>query len=199
MRKPILALVVVSLAALAAGFFWWQQHASNTPALSAAPEGGDFTLMSANGPVSLHDFKGKVVLLYFGYTYCPDICPTTLGNLSLAWRKLTPEQRKKVQILLVSVDPKRDTPERLKQYVDFFEANIIGLTGDPNTLAEIAKRYGVVYKFTPLKNSRVDYLVDHSAFTYVIDPNGKLVMQLPHGVSADKIIRTILPLLPASK
>ncbi len=195
MRKPTLALIILGLAALSAVFFWWQKTQTPQSSLSAPPKGGDFTLTSAAGPVSLHDFKGKVVLLYFGYTYCPDICPTSLGNLSLAWRKLAPKQRDKVQILFVSVDPRRDTPQRLKQYVDFFEANIIGLTGDKHTLDEITRRYGVVYKFTPVKNSRMDYLVDHSAFIYVIDPSGKLVTQLAHGVSPDSIVQTLTPLL----
>jgi len=151
--------------------------------LSGPPPGGDFTLTSVHGPVSLHDFRGKWVLLYFGYTYCPDICPTNLGNLSVAWRQLPPEQQKQVQILFVSVDPKRDTPERLQQYVDYFGANIIGLTGSKTVIDEITQRYGVVYRMVPVKDSAMGYLVDHSAFTYLIDPQGRLITQLPHGTT----------------
>ncbi len=184
MRKSVWAILVVLLAAVAAGFFAWQhRQKAGHAVLSGPPPGGDFTLQSANGPVSLHDFKGKIVLLYFGYTFCPDICPTNLGNLSVAWRNLPPEIRDKTQIIFVSIDPERDTPDRLKAYTDFFNAHIIGLTGDPKTLEAIAHRYGAVYKKVPVKEAAIGYLVDHSAFTYLIDPDGKLVTQLPHGTS----------------
>lgn len=183
MRKPVLALFIALLAAVAAAVVWWQRDAERVPALSGPPPGGDFTLTSAHGPVSLHDFRGKWVLLYFGYTYCPDICPTNLGNLAVAWRQLPPEAQKQVQILFVSVDPKRDTPERLQQYVDYFGANIIGLTGPKAVIDEITQRYGVVYRMVPVKDSAMEYLVDHSAFTYLIDPQGRLITQLPHGTT----------------
>jgi len=144
--------------------------------------------------VSLHDFRGRIVLLYFGYTFCPDICPTNLGNLSVAWRNLPPEVRDKTQIIFVSVDPQRDTPERLKAYVDFFNARMIGLTGAPDTLKAITRRYGAVYKMVPVKESHIGYLVDHSAFTYLIDPEGRLVGQLPHGTSPQAFRRAIIDL-----
>ncbi len=195
MRKPLWALMSLVLAATAAGYFAWQHNAPNGHAvLSGPPPGGDFTLQSAHGPVSLHDFKGKIVLLYFGYTFCPDICPTNLGNLSVAWRNLPAEVRDKVQILFVSVDPQRDTPKRLQAYSDFFNANIIGLTGDPDTLRTITRRYGAVYKKVPVKESSIGYLVDHSAFTYLIDPEGKLVIQLPHGTSPRAFQQAIMDL-----
>ncbi|WP_294947579.1 SCO family protein [Sulfurivirga sp.] len=198
MRKPVLALIIVLAAAVAAGLFAWQKlHTDST--LTARPTGGDFTLQSSKGPVSLHDFRGKVVLLYFGYTYCPDICPTSLGNLSAAWRMLPPDLRDQVQILFVSVDPKRDTPERLQQYADFFNARIIGLTADKATIDDVVRRYGAVYKIVPVKESRVGYLVDHSAFAYVIDRNGRLVTQIPHGTPPKEIVRTLIPLLTPNK
>ena len=155
------------------------------------PVGGDFTLTSVNGKQSLSDFKDKLVLIYFGYTYCPDICPTNLGNLSVAYRQFTPEEREQLQILFVSVDPERDTPERLKQYADYFEANIIGMTGTPENIAEISRRYGVVYAKVDDPNNGTNYAVDHSAFTYVIDQQGVWQTQLQHATTPDVFVQTV--------
>lgn len=153
------------------------------------PIGGDFTLTSPNGEVSLSDFKGKLALIYFGYTFCPDICPTNLGNLSMAYHQLSGEQKAKLQILFISVDTERDTPERLQQYVNYFDANMIGLTGSPETLLEISRRYGVVY--AKVNDGKENYAVDHSAFTYVIDQQGVLREQLPHATAPNQFIDTI--------
>ncbi|MCW8983370.1 MAG: SCO family protein, partial [Gammaproteobacteria bacterium] len=95
-------------------------------------KGGGFTLQSVDGPVSLNDFKGKAVLIYFGYTWCPDICPTNLALMSAAFGDLedkNPELMKQIQGIFISVDPERDSPERLKEYTNFFHENIIGITG----------------------------------------------------------------------
>lgn len=155
------------------------------------PAGGDFTLTSTLGEQSLSDFKGKLVLIYFGYTYCPDICPTNLGNLSVAYRQLSQEERANLQVLFVSVDPERDTPARLKQYADYFESNIIGLTGSADNIAEIAHRYGVVYAKVDDPKNGTNYAVDHSAFTYVIDQQGKWQEQLPHATTPNSFIKTV--------
>jgi protein SCO1/2 len=155
------------------------------------PVGGDFTLTAVDGQHTLSDFKGKLVLAYFGYTYCPDICPTNLGNLSVAYQKLTDDEKSKLQILFISVDPERDTPARLQEYANYFEANIIGMTGKPENIAEIAKRYGVVYAKVDDPNNGTNYAVDHSAFTYVIDANGQLKTQLPHATSPDGFVVAI--------
>ena len=155
------------------------------------PQGGNFTLTSTLGEQSLSDFKNKLVLIYFGYTYCPDICPTNLGNLSVAYQQFTPEEREQLQILFVSVDPERDTPARLKQYADYFESNIIGLTGTAENIAEIAHRYGVVYAKVDDPNNGTNYAVDHSAFTYVVDQQGTWQEQLPHATTPDSFIKTV--------
>ena len=154
-----------------------------------APPGGDFTLTSPKGDLSLSDLKGKLVLAYFGYTFCPDICPTNLGNLSMAYRQLTQVQKDKLAILFISVDPERDSPERLQQYADYFDSNIIGLTGTPEVIAEVAQRYGAVYE--RVENGSENYAVDHSAFTYVIDQTGALREQLPHALGSEQFLDAI--------
>lgn len=158
---------------------------------SEQPQGGNFTLNGFDGTKQLSDFKGKVVLLYFGYTYCPDICPTNLGNISIAYQQLTQKQKEGLQIIFVSVDPERDTPKRLQQYVNYFDANMLGLTSDAATIAKVAKQYGVVYAKVDDPNNGTNYAVDHSAFTYVIDPNGKLQKQLSHATSPDVFVKTV--------
>ncbi|MDG4813333.1 SCO family protein [Hydrogenovibrio sp. 3SP14C1] len=156
-----------------------------TASIPQKPDGGDFTLTSSSGPISLSDYEGKLVLLYFGYTFCPDICPTNLGNIAMAYQQLTPSEKQQIQILFISVDPNRDTPDRLKQYADYFNSNMIGLTGTKSTIDEITHRYGVVYAIHQEKPDETTYSVDHSAFTYIINKKGELVKQLPHATSPD--------------
>jgi len=155
------------------------------------PAGGDFTMNTIDGVKKLSDYQGKLVLLYFGYTYCPDICPTNLGNLSVAYQQLTDKQKANLQIIFVSVDPERDTPERLQQYVNYFESNMVGMTNTPEIIAEVARRYGVVYAKVDDPNNGTNYAVDHSAFTYVVDLQGNLQQQLPHATSPQQFIETI--------
>lgn len=196
MNKSIISVVLLGIL-IGLGILTWPLLTQNSEHRTAGlisnerPQGGNFTLMSDTGTVSLSDFKNKLVLLYFGYTFCPDICPTNLGNLSVAFHALSPEQKQKVQVLFVSIDPVRDTPERLKQYVNYFDMNAIGLTGDEKYLAKIAHQYGVVYMSHQKNPADQHYAVDHSAFTYVIDPTGKLQMQLPHATSPNDFIKTI--------
>lgn len=193
-KRIILAIslgIILGVAFILSPPFNMQSSAHARLINSAKPVGGDFTLTSSKGQRSLSDYQGKLVLIYFGYTFCPDICPTNLGNLSMAYQALTQSEKDNLQILFVSVDPARDTPERLQQYANYFEANIIGLTGKPQTIAEISKRYGVVYAKVDTPNNGTNYAVDHSAFTYVIDQTGKLKSQLPHATSPEQFIKTI--------
>jgi len=199
MKKQQLAAAAIITLVAAALFAIWQQHPplKNTPSelnLSEKPKGGDFTLSSVKGSVSLHDFKGKLVLLYFGYTYCPDICPTNLGSLSLSYNRLPKSLQEKVQIIFVSVDPKRDNLKHLQQYSDYYQANILGLTGTRAQIDQVVKQYGVVYTIHR-ENNNPNYSVDHSAFTYVINPEGHLVTQMPHGTTPDQYIQIIQQLL----
>ena len=193
MSERILLTIAGLLAALVLGLaFFWQPELPERPLPKAAlAEGGDFTLQSADGPVSLKDFRGKVVLVYFGYTYCPDICPTSLAATSEGLKQLTPEELARVAIIFVSVDPKRDMPARLKEYVNFFHPAIVGVTGTPDEIAGIAKRYGVFYAEQKVETAGGGYVVDHSADTYVIAADGRLVGKIAHATPPDQVVETI--------
>ncbi|MFZ1900262.1 MAG: SCO family protein [Azonexus sp.] len=193
MSERILMTIAALLAALVLGLaIFWQPELPERPLPRAAlAEGGDFTLQSADGPVSLKDFRGKVVLVYFGYTYCPDICPTSLAATAEGLRQLTPEELVRVAMIFVSVDPKRDTPARLKEYVNFFHPAIVGLTGAPEEIAAIAKRYGVFYAEQKVETAGDGYVVDHSADTYIISTAGQLVGKIAHATPPEQVVETI--------
>ena len=202
MRNWLIALNVALLGLiLGLALFWHpvpaevvipgiETRASPDIPLATAPQGGDFTLDGPRGAMSLQDFRGKVVLLYFGYTYCPDICPTSLVVWQAALASLTAEELARVQPLLVSVDPARDSVARLAEYTTFFHPAIIGLSGTPTVLREIADRYGAV--FVRQENvSAGGYVIDHTAVTYVIDPRGRIAATLPHGATAEQLLAAI--------
>lgn len=124
-------------------------------------------------PFDLRQLQGKVVLLNFGFTHCPNICPTILNQLATLMAQLTPEERKRVQVVFVSIDPERDTPAVLRDYVPFFDEGFIGLSGEPAQIAEVAKRYHVYSKKAEDAATNPSYNVDHSTYTYLIDPLGR--------------------------
>ena len=161
-----------------------------------APRGGDFVLHGPQGPVALADYRGKVVLIYFGYTWCPDVCPTSLSLLAQAIADLEPAERERVQALFISVDPERDTAERLREYTPFFHPALIGLSGSSEQIASVAESYGSSYQKQPA-NAAGHYAVDHSSATYVVDPHGRLAGSLPHGSSPAQIAAFIRQQLAA--
>lgn len=166
-----------------------------SPSLAEPPSGGDFRLRSATGPVDLQDLRGQVVLIYFGYASCPDICPTNLAFIANALKSLTPAELERVRVLFVSVDPERDDLERLAEYAGYFHPRILGLTGSPSEIAAAARLYGAAYRRAESGSSAMGYTVDHSAFTYVVDPQGRLARTLPHATSSDRILGVIRELL----
>jgi protein SCO1/2 len=143
--------------------------------------GGDFVLQSADGSVALKDYRGKVVVLYFGFTFCPDVCPTSLAVLSLALKELTQAELDDLQVFFISLDPERDTPERLKAYGKSFHPKIIGLTGTPAEIKNVAGRYGVLYMKVDMPGSAMKYSIDHSSRFYVINRKGVLSALIYHG------------------
>lgn len=182
----LLALVVLGVA-----LFWHPEMPERPIPRAAIAAGGDFTLQSAAGPVSLKDYRGKLVLVYFGYTFCPDICPTSLAATAEGLKLLTPDELAKVAMIFVSVDPKRDTPARLKEYAEFFHPAIVGATGTPEVIAEIAKRYGVFYAEQKVETAGDGYVVDHSSDTFVIAPDGQLVAKIAHATPPDQVVVAI--------
>lgn len=210
MRQLLVAINVLLVFAIFGIAAYWQPAPDETPLpgthaahkgadipLAAPPVGGDFSLDGPQGPVALADLRGKLVLLQFGYTYCPDICPTALSLLAQALDGLTPDELAKVQALFISVDPERDTVARLAEYTTFFHPKIIGLTGPTARLAEIAKRYGAV--FTRQENvSAGSYVIDHTALTYLIDPQNRLVASLPHAMPSEQLTAEIRKRLPSN-
>lgn len=192
---PIIAILLLSAVLLWLLLAWEPVPSSETSherlGLGARPSGGDFELISAEGPVRLSDLEGQVVLLYFGYTACPDICPTNLAIMALALRELDQDELDQVQVLFVSVDPDRDTPARVAEYASYFHPNMVGLTGSPQALAAAAKKYGAAYQRSDLGHSAMEYTVDHSAYTYLIDPSGSLVEVLDHATPAEDIVEAL--------
>jgi protein SCO1/2 len=190
MAERILISVAALLALLVAGvaLFWHPEMPERPLPVAIIATGGDFTLQSADGPVSLSDFRGKLVLVYFGYTYCPDVCPTSLAATTEGLKLLTPEEAAKVAMIFVSVDPKRDTPARLKEYAEFFHPAMLGVTGSPETIAEIAKRYGVFYAEQKLEMSGGGYVVDHSSDTFIVGRDGLLVGKMVHATPPEQVV-----------
>lgn len=146
----------------------------------------EFTLDSANGKVSLSDFKGKVSILYFGYTFCPDICPTSLSRISAAYKSLDPDQRKLIQPIFISLDPERDSAGKISEYLDYFSPDFIGLTGTLQEIVGVAKKYNINYRKTEVENG-MGYVVDHSSLYFIIDRNGQLFSHLLHDVTSEEI------------
>jgi protein SCO1/2 len=158
----------------------------------------DFTLQASDGSAfRLHQYQDKVVLLGFGYTFCPDVCPTTLALLAQVYKNLG-EAAKRLQIAYITVDPERDTVERLREYVQFFDKSFLGLTGTAEQLSQVRQDYGVLMEKQVVAGSSGGYLIHHSAFIYVIDPTGRLRLMFPFGMSGAEM-RHDLQLLLAGK
>ena len=140
----------------------------------------DFRLTDHHGKLrTLADFRGKVVVMFFGYTQCPDVCPTTMAEMKSVMQQLGPDA-KRVQVLFVTVDPARDTPQLLAQYVPAFDPSFLGLYADEKTIAALAKDFKVFYAKQP-GSTPGNYSVDHSTGSYAFDPQGKLRLLLRHG------------------
>lgn len=159
-KKSILFTLLLAMALLAGAVMMVRDGSLLRPAPSGPqpPPANDFMLESADGPVSLHDFRGKAVLLHF---------PASLSRIARAQSLPSREERNEIQVLLVTVDPERDTPARLKEYAAYFYPNIIGLSGTPKTMARIARLYGADFKKHPVASS-LGYTVDHTTLVYVI-------------------------------
>ena len=176
-----IAAGVVVVAALAAGFVlggMTRNDAASIDASSAVPAleryeiGGEFELTNQRGErMRLSDLAGRALVMFFGYTFCPDVCPATLARVREVKAALAPEDAARFTGVLVSVDPARDTPQRLGRYVEFFDPGFIGLTGSEDEIEDVARRYGARFMI-PEGQPEDGYLVNHSSIAYLIDPAG---------------------------
>jgi protein SCO1/2 len=192
-RFPGAVIVFAVVALLAVGFLAGRQYFGIGPAIAPPPTagikpGGPFTLINQDGQtVSDADFRGRYMLVYFGFTYCPDVCPTSLARNADAL-SLIGDKAAKVTPVLISVDPERDTPEALKAYTELFGGGLVALTGTPEQIAEVARAYRVYYaKVLPAASGSATYLIDHSAFTYLIGPDGQFVQLFRHDLGATEM------------
>jgi protein SCO1/2 len=164
--------------------------------VTGASIGKELNLLDHNGkPRTLADFRGKVVVVFFGFAQCPDVCPTTLSELATVAKELGREAER-MQVLFVTVDPERDTPEVLRQYVPSFDPRFLGLYGDAEATARAAKEFRIFYQKQPLKDSGA-YTVDHSAGTYILDREGRLRLYARYGAGAAQLLHDIRILLDA--
>ena len=162
--------------------------------ITGAAIGKEFNLLDHNGkPRTLADFRGKVVVMFFGFAQCPDVCPTTLAELATVAKELG-KDADRLQVLFVTVDPERDTPEVLRQYVPSFDPRFLGLYGDAEATARTAKEFKIFYQKQPLKGSST-YSVDHSAGTYIFDREGRLRLYARYGAGAALLLHDIRILL----
>ncbi|MCP5366945.1 MAG: SCO family protein [Hyphomicrobiales bacterium] len=179
-RFAALALFIAGLCAAAA-----------SPAGAAAP-GGRFILWDkSHQAVTDQDFRGRFMLVFFGYTFCPDICPTSLNTIAEAMELLGKDAQQVVPIF-ISVDPARDTVEHLRDYVDAFDSRIVGLTGTPEMIARVAAAYKVTY--TKVKEAGTEddnYTIDHTASVFLMGPDGKFLVKFLHGITPEDLAKRI--------
>jgi len=183
-------LLVVTF--VAAGALWYlgdlRAHSTSqsVPTGETVVLGGPFTLKDQDGNIRTEkDFRGRYMLVFFGYTYCPDVCPTTLAVMAEALKQMGPRADKVVPVM-ITVDPKRDTPEKLKEYLSSFGPRVVGLTGTPEEIAAVAKEYRVYFREHPAENGG-EYTVDHSGVVYLMDPRGEFVANYSLETSPDRM------------
>lgn len=185
----VAALVVIGLGAFAA--YNWLAPAADEGGSGQVAIGGAFELVDHNGrTVTDKDFSGRLMLVYFGFTHCPDICPTGLQTIAMAMDDLGAAGAK-VQPILITVDPERDTPDVMKEYVEAFHERLVGLTGTPEQVAKAARAYRVYYQKVPLKDSSLGYSVDHSGFIYLMDGQGRYLSHFRHDATPEQIAQRI--------
>lgn len=190
---------IVGIAVVAALAAAWPYFVAPAPefhgmALDSLSPALDFALADADGrPVRLSDFRGRIVLLYFGFTYCPDICPATLTDLARAMETLG-EQARETQVIMISIDPERDTPQRMAEYARAFHEDFLGLSGAPDDIAAIAGPFGVYYEKRPDATGE-HYTMAHTATVTVIDREGYVRLVWPFGIKGAEMAEDLRLLL----
>ena len=184
--KAVLGVWILVLVGAAGWIGWDTWRGNGQPSI-----GGPFSLVDQDGrTVTDADLEGKPTLIYFGYTFCPDVCPTTLLLMETAAEKLGPDGPKKVNLVFITIDPDRDTPKLMKGYVGNFGPTIEGLTGTPEQIAAVAKAYRVYYQKVPGKDG-APYLMDHSSIIYLLDRRGRFVTHFTDQSKAETIAAAV--------
>lgn len=182
-RRGAWALLLAAAFAVAVGCAPNEKFAS-TVVSAPAP---DFTLQTGNNiPVSLHDLRGEVVVVYFGYTHCPDVCPMTMSTYARALEQMPESMRQRVKVVMVSVDPKRDTPEIMAKYVAHFSPNFVGVTGSEEQINTVTKAWDITVECGE-PSADGSYVVGHPAHSYVLDKLGRQRLIVPHDISAETL------------
>ncbi|NUY55868.1 SCO family protein [Salinivibrio sp. EAGSL] len=161
----------------------YQQTQQQAQAGALQSDGQPFDLYNVDDP--------RPRIVYFGYTHCPDVCPTSLAVLSAALKSLPESTQKTVSPVFITLDPKRDTSEKAAEYAHFFHPLITGVSGSKAQIDQLAKRYGVLYRITELEDSAMDYAVDHSSFFYFLSPDGELLEKIPHTLNPDMLVAAV--------
>lgn len=186
-----LGLLVLIGAVMAGVLLFPKADTFRGTAFDPAPPAPEFELTRGNGDsFRLSEMRDDVVLLYFGYTSCPDVCPTTLSDLRRVLEGLGPDAER-VQVIFVTVDPERDTPQKLQEYVSLFDPAFIGLSGSMDELEHVWNDYGVYREEEQLPNSATGYLVNHTARLYLIDRDGNMRLSYSFGTPIDDIVHDL--------
>ena len=190
----LFAFLLVGVVAAAAWLFSEPEGFRGTAYSEPYPPAPEFTLAHEDGRFQLPETRGDIVLLFFGYTSCPDICPTTLAELKTALERLGEEKAENVKVVFVTVDPERDTPERVQEYVNHFDSDFIGLSGSEEELAPVWNEYGV-YREIVDGTSAAGYLVNHTARVTLIDQDGNLRASYGFDTPVENIVHDLQLLL----
>lgn len=174
-----------------------QQQAPEQASAPAYRQGGDFTLTSPDGPLSLSDLRGKVVLIFFGYTSCPDVCPVSLARIDASFTAMLEHELDRVRALFITLDPQRDTVARLHEYTSYFHPNIIGLTDSPEAIGVVADLYGVKYSKDLMPESALGYAISHPIDILLLNAEGEFVEAIAHGAKSKYLLKRIRDLLHA--
>jgi protein SCO1/2 len=185
--KQIVLLGLLAAVSIGIGLWAGMQGTQQEKPQGYPDLGGDFTLTSDGGQVSLEDFRGKIVPIYFGFTHCPDVCITSLSSIAAGLETMTEEERSQIQPLFISIDPERDDPARVGEYARFFYPGMIGLTGSLEDVTKVAKSHFVIFEKVPLEDSDMGYTMDHSSIFYVVGRDGVIRSLIQHGETPEQI------------
>lgn len=184
MRKNPVRLILLLGTLAIAGIVALYISTTTLPVGEKVPQfkdlGGRFQLDSVKGKIDLQEYQGKVVILYFGFLNCADVCPLSMGVMSAALKKLPADSYPQIQGFFISVDPDRDDLQALNDFAQYFDPRILGLTGTKEEINALTKQYGVYFELVDMESSQLAYTVDHSSRFYIIDPSGQLVDIMSH-------------------